>query len=338
MPKDQPPAWPKTADGTTDWEVVFEAEGTGFVAMVSQARSVDALSDCASVVVHSLKNDRPEVARYMALLTPAIDEGHRTGDIEETRTKVIRMLRQIKRDRVIKARQYVEQKNSKQALERRGSGTSLLTLKRLAIAAGIVVVMIGAGIGLSMMTGSNATKHGATADPDTAVAQQDAAAEPAPAEPKEPVEPKQPEKTAATPKPPAKPAAPPPPQYPRAVVLKPFFWPFKTDAGRSQAVSYQPFLEVTGGEFYSTICVNKPWITDALLVRLNGGLPKNRPATQAELDRIGSAAMRKINERYGAGMVTSIVFVPSTAKRFQRLITGCELEPQPPVRQSALTR
>jgi len=334
------PSWPKTPDGTTDWELVFEAEETGLVTMISRANTVDALDACARVVVKSLftrKNDRPEIARFMAQLETAVAEGHRTGDVEVTRTKVVRVLHQIKGERIRQARKYVAQKNRNQAIDRRAGPAGFLAwlidgapgrpLKVGAGLAAVLVIGVAGWLGPDLLSTDDPVLEQAGVDPD-----QPPAVDAAPAEETQP--PSEETEAAAPPPPPAvkkharrKPAAP-RPEYPKAVVLKPFYWSYRTKSGRQRYISYQPFLQVRAKHQYSTICVNAPWVTDAIYMHLTRVHPPDRRATDAELGRASRNSAKKINGRYGAGTVAQIQLVPNTDRRFQKSVTRCALAEQ----------
>jgi len=47
-------AWPKTPDGTTDWEVVFEDPQTGFIQLIAQSPSAETLRLTTTVVIDKL--------------------------------------------------------------------------------------------------------------------------------------------------------------------------------------------------------------------------------------------------------------------------------------------
>lgn len=328
-------SWPKTVDGTTDWEAVFEASETGLVAMISQANSPESLSRSATVVIENLftrKSDKPEVAHYMALLHGAIDEGRESGDFEVTRTKVVHVLRRIKRDRIMKALRYVEQKRTSQAIERRSKEDNAALRRKLlavtGIAAAAVLVLGTAGyfwFGDPSkpvdVAASDDAKAGETASSE-AEADADKPAEEKPKPEAAPEPKKKAPAKAEEPKQKAKPL----PVYPQAVLLKPFYLGYKPKQGARRYISYQPFIEVPNRESYSTICVNVPWVTDAIFLDLNRLHPKDRKATSAELGDISSRAAGKINKRYGAATVNGIELIPNSDKRFQGAVIRCELE------------
>ncbi len=109
--------WPKTPDGVTDWQVVFEDGQSGLIGLVTQARSTDALSQSTAVLIEKLftrKNDAAEVARYMKQLDAII-----AAELDGTKASITGLLRQIKQDRIKKADRYVAGKKGKTDADRR---------------------------------------------------------------------------------------------------------------------------------------------------------------------------------------------------------------------------
>ncbi|MBF0251910.1 MAG: hypothetical protein HQL35_14910, partial [Alphaproteobacteria bacterium] len=103
-------SWPQTPDGTTDWEVVFENPDTGFLALVAQSQSVEALRMTATVVIETLftrRGDEEVVVRLKDALERILAIGGE-ADIAMKRTGVTTLLRKIKTERIEKARVYVE--------------------------------------------------------------------------------------------------------------------------------------------------------------------------------------------------------------------------------------
>lgn len=227
-------SWPKTAEGTTDWEVVFEAPDGGLVQLVTQAQSLDALNECASVVIRSLftrKGDEAEVIRFMKLLDLTIAKGRETDDVINTRTSVEFLLRRIKQERIDKAQTYIAQKNSKQAIERRAKKADKDKSRMMAIAAGVALVVISGGVAAWLLAGpaelvDNANPSDATvqSDPNWTPAARETVAKEEVAAP-EPAPIKKPKKSAK--------AENPTPQntYPKAVMLKPFYWSYAAKGG-----------------------------------------------------------------------------------------------------------
>ena len=111
--------WPKTPDGTIDWETVFEKPGTGLVPLVSSANNHDLLFKLTANVIQQLftrKGDQAEVERFLHELTRIITAAEKASStVESTRTAVIDLLRRIKQGRIDKAAAYVEAKKAEQS-------------------------------------------------------------------------------------------------------------------------------------------------------------------------------------------------------------------------------
>lgn len=105
--------WPTTPGGITDWEAVFEDPETGLIAVITQARSTDALRECVIVIIKKLftrKSDPPEVERFIAELTQLIPEGMGDEKLALVSEAVSGILRQIKEDRKTKAAEFEQHK------------------------------------------------------------------------------------------------------------------------------------------------------------------------------------------------------------------------------------
>lgn len=95
-------SWPRTPEGTIDWEVVFEDEKTGLISLVTHAHSPDALREGAMVIVRKLfghQEDHSEVARLTAELKAAVPLHASAANLDTMRERVTRMLRRVKDER-----------------------------------------------------------------------------------------------------------------------------------------------------------------------------------------------------------------------------------------------
>lgn len=125
-PQAKRPSWPKTPDGTTDWEIVFEAEETGVIALVTQANTAAALRACTIAVIEKLyvRDDDPDaVARFKEDLTSLIRDDMSPENVVRAKDTVAGILRGVKEYRIQKAAEYVERKKAEKraADERRGA-------------------------------------------------------------------------------------------------------------------------------------------------------------------------------------------------------------------------
>src|SRR3989339_874441 len=112
-------AWPKTPDGTTDWQYVFEDPTAGFIPLIARAQSADALKMIATVILQKLfsrKNDVDELHLHLAHLSSIIEAG---GSIDDIAAQINTLMRKVKNERIEKARVYVERKKAGAAIDRR---------------------------------------------------------------------------------------------------------------------------------------------------------------------------------------------------------------------------
>ncbi len=102
MPEANTYEWPKTPEGTTDWEVVFESREFGLIPLIEQARTCRALRESTLVIIKMLFT-RPKDAEHRAEYEEMIDsylpadlDSAANGNIESKRTKITAVLREIK--------------------------------------------------------------------------------------------------------------------------------------------------------------------------------------------------------------------------------------------------
>ncbi len=296
--------WPKTGDGTTDWEQVFEDTDTGIIPLIGGARTTAALHESAIVVISMLytrKNDRTEAARMTRDLDARIDEA---GDVDHAREIVIEVLRGIKARRIRLAEKHIEQMRQDEAREAakaeagtlppmpksdfrgtRSSGTNKLTIG--ALVAGLVVVV---AIAFFVLSGSD---EGADEAEDEGAVEQQAAAEAPP-----------PEKPAPKPKQKAKPK--PPPVDPLLLAVKPIYWSPTAPGVKRTKFLYRPVMRLASTEGVRRLCTRFPQINDAVQVAMLQGHPTDRPATETELVAIGKRMVKAINERAGLKVVAEV--------------------------------
>ena len=159
--------WPKTPDGVTDWEAVFEDPETGLIPLIAMARSPAALRKSTIVVVERLfvrKDDPAEIENFMAELTRLMPDDMAMEGLPRIAETVTAILRQIKEDRKQKAAEFIEAEKRAQGGDRRkrvnkkkraprkgslpGPGPALVWgLPLGAVAAGVAVYLFIAGPG-----------------------------------------------------------------------------------------------------------------------------------------------------------------------------------------------
>jgi len=96
-------AWPRTEDGRTDWEAVFEHPDTGFIALVTQAKTPAALRKSTVFIIQALyaEGDAPKSVRgFEAELGAMLPDDLPPAALPKVATAVEAILRQIKDERV----------------------------------------------------------------------------------------------------------------------------------------------------------------------------------------------------------------------------------------------
>ena len=102
-------SWPHKADGTIDWDIVFDDPDIGLVPYVQRAQSLEALGLCAHIIVHSLFI-REQDAVHRAAFNHIIDELiESTGPDDEHRAHdlILKLILEIKANRVKHAQNYL---------------------------------------------------------------------------------------------------------------------------------------------------------------------------------------------------------------------------------------
>lgn len=128
-------SWPRTTEGTIDWEVVFEHPENGLIPAISAAQKTDTLIDCAAVVTQTLfsrASDEDIRAKYTGeLASIAINN---TGEPLDTLLEHITdFLRNIKEDRIQRAAEWIihkAQRNAASAMLVNSEDESAEQLKR----------------------------------------------------------------------------------------------------------------------------------------------------------------------------------------------------------------
>ena len=125
---------PKKADGTTDWDIVFDDPERGLVALIDRVTSVGALHQCTQIMIERLftrKNDQLDIARFNRELDKIISFAGIIGDLSAVKQEVILLLKRIKAERVEKSREFQEKISNKKSRNRRSSLSLAATIYRL---------------------------------------------------------------------------------------------------------------------------------------------------------------------------------------------------------------
>lgn len=119
-------SWPKTEDGTIDWEVVFEHPSRGLIPLITHAHGPKALRDGAiaiTTMLHRRKTDEDLIKRYRSEIETLIPEGGDAVQLPELAEATIAILRRIKEERVHKAAEFVRlQHEAADATDKRDIG------------------------------------------------------------------------------------------------------------------------------------------------------------------------------------------------------------------------
>ncbi len=121
-------SWPRTSDGTIDWESVFEDTENGLIPAISTAKTSEGLVNCAAAITEALfsrRSDEDIRAGYTRDLASISLKN--TLDIDTLRDQIITYLRAIKSDRTKRAADWVSHKTQRLKEEPLSSQESALT-------------------------------------------------------------------------------------------------------------------------------------------------------------------------------------------------------------------
>lgn len=105
--------WPKTAEGSTDWELLFETEETGLIAFALACDTPEQLKQRTMDIILAVfirKRDPSIVAKVFAYLDKLIPDNAALERLPTMQAGVQQMLRKVKEDRVKKAAAYSKKK------------------------------------------------------------------------------------------------------------------------------------------------------------------------------------------------------------------------------------
>ena len=298
-------AWPKTPDGTTDWQYVFEDPAAGFIPLIAQAQSADALKMIATVILQKLfsrKNDIDELHLHIAHLGSIIEAG---GAIESMLAQVSGLMREIKDERIEKARVYVERKQAGAAIDRRAGllwKIDKLLEPRILIPLGIVFVMALSGLVYMMMQSTlGADKGAADVTVDIEQPADDAQASPQPSEAE------QPEAEVK----------------PILVLFQSVRWPQVSQYTTDKPQYYSVVLYVKNWNQKVEICRRLPAVMDRFYSSFSNAMPPNRPARDAEIDALEKEIVGAINAILPESYVTDAAVARYGTREFR-------IAPRPP--------
>ncbi len=335
MSNTQPSSSPKKPDGTTDWDVVFDDPDRGLISLIAQVRNVDALHECTLFMIKRLftrKNDQLAVARFTKNLDDIISNAGAVGDFEVIRAEVVLMLRQIKAERVEKARQYIEQKNRQHRANRRSENARAANTYRLINHPRFMPTVIGSAVCLSaliigfMFLLIDPDEKAATDDPQQVL------------EPKTVVlseeEMKQREKDEAKRKAQAEMAAKVAEAtrlrdekrkqieeqkakriMPPALVLKGIFFQPQGKDKSWKSVSLLPIVLINDRKNLSSVCSMSPIIADAINIALSESMAAQTVSKPLDLDGLGNRVRKQVNAQVSREFIEKLILVEAANHR-----------------------
>jgi hypothetical protein len=108
--------WPKTLDDTTDWEVLFENQTTGFVTKVTATQTPEELKQLSKRIIRAVfgrKRDQAIIKKVTTYLDKLIPESAEAERLPTMKAGVRQMLRKVKEDRIKRAALFVAKKQEK---------------------------------------------------------------------------------------------------------------------------------------------------------------------------------------------------------------------------------
>lgn len=330
------PAWPKTPDGTIDWEIVFEAPETGVIPLITVAPNPASLHKCAEVVIRQLftrKNDAEQVEKFLAELERIIATGEGDSGFESSKSSVVDLLRRIKTGRIKRAEAYLEQKRKEKAEGTKGSaperredgasaGRQILgvffgSLVRKLVTSGALVLLLAGVVSLIMLTGEPAppetVEKGVVEDVADAPAEEQ---EPTDTAPETPVIINvltgQPESRIE--------------EFDDfVVVMKPLFWTFIMDNNRTRPTHLLPVLGLRDEDDWADVCRRMPSLVEAVNISLSRYIPQRRKTTDDDVRRASQYAMKLMNERLGGEKVDAFALMMNADRRMITMGSRCRL-------------
>ncbi len=317
---DKKPLWPQTPEGTTDWDVVFEDPTNGFVAIISQAKTPEALQQTTMLIIKKLftrDDDGSEVSRFSNQLDQIISGVEKGGQLDATVEAVVGLLRLIKDERKEKAREYLENKKkgkvSGERRIRRKKNTlaakmfrGLLAASEPKIAIPLILLLIAIVVSTVVYFATSQRKI-----PPRELASTIQQGQQSPAEKNNgPIEadkifpdlptgnegnegnegdtPAVEDETSGSAS-----------TWPRAVLVQPMQWPLIRESKKVRLVTYATLIYVKSAKAASAICTNYPAVKEKFLVSFSRAGLVNRQPDDLEIKKITAFAKNLINKRVG---------------------------------------
>ncbi|MDA0998404.1 MAG: hypothetical protein O2944_09390 [Proteobacteria bacterium] len=321
------PPSPRKPDGTVDWQVVFEDPEFGLIAAIEKAGSTNTIRFVAAATAKHLykrKNDAVPRQQFIDEMAVLIAAREADGGLAAVRASVIARFRAEQQQREEKARQYVDQKQRGQSLERRGDSFAARISNFLVSAANRRVVLAGLGA-VTISGGALAMVWWLLSDPaktppalaPVAVEKNEGAKSPEAAE--------KPETPSPEPEPIKKPNAPP---VERFVVMKPMTLTVTNTKGHSGNLALVPVIRLNDIKNYSGLCKLAPKISDSILNAMLSRLKDNKYPTAEDLLAIAETSMAAMNRFLPNRPVSEVRIVRAkslSGKTIAAAYAGCRL-------------
>jgi len=279
--------WPKTPDGTTDWEVVFEDPTMGFITLVSRAHSAEMVEKTAVVIIKKLftrRNDL-DLCQQNIHRVGEIVKDHK-DDLNHIHEEIAVLMRQIKNERIELARVFVERKAAGAAIDRRvgifWKAEGIFSPKVL-IPVGLLFIVALAGIVYMTLQTTLVTPTDPTAEFGQTVADPSSSFDSSGS--------RQFDSTDST-----KPD-------PIPIWLKTVRWPLVPKSDGAAPKFYSVTLYVEGHEIKSAVCGRVESIMDRIIVAFNATMPQSREPRIDELSATEDEIKDSINILFSANVI-----------------------------------
>ena len=298
------PNWPKTRDGITDWQAVFEDPDNGYISRVLRSGDRHALRAAVLVAIESLfsrKEDRVEVTVFAAQL----EKVFATGDFQQTKEAIATLMRGIKAQRIDKAASHAAKLRQGHKVERRtkthgDSGLTMAPFKALGLnrkEAGILFGTFFAAVAacllaLGMLVLVQYLDQAQAEKPQVPLVAHVKAPTVNPTATKRVLvqAPRESE------------------DYQFRVNAQPIHLTIAPDHGRPFKALYLPTLYLVNDNERLTLCRNWPRVLDALNVALSRIHPAQELAGAVHLERANRLAATVINQTVGLDLVSWVSF------------------------------
>ncbi|MBL6945909.1 MAG: hypothetical protein ISR47_04660 [Rhodospirillales bacterium] len=292
MTETKKPNFPRTPDGVTDWELVFEAAEDGLIPLIRQTTTTTALYSCATIVISQLfvrKNDQLEIARLTTHLQKLFADDRASPDFKGLSDSVIGLLREIKNERIVKAQQYLAAKSTKTRGNKRSESFGqrltkvayrLVKEPKYLIATLLVILAVLTGILIAMVGIFDSAQQTQTPKKEEQL--------------KVPITKKMDQWETDTETEDTEGIKAEQPDLPPVIALRRMVWP----GAKAKRTTYiMPILLLDDGKEISTVCGLLPIIFDDLNTQFSKARANKTKPTAETLNAIGIKVMGRLNAR-----------------------------------------